>query len=397
MVVFRYIICYYIKYMILSEPLNRGGRNIMGFIERELKTNFEKHMKENIYYLRIIFFICFFIHIFYFIFFLYLNMKILAVYNVLSTLLYGSCFIVTIKKPNDIIFNLSVTEILIQTIVTAVAVGNSWGFYLFNFIVIVFAILRIYRIDNKTINKFSTAFYTIILSMISFYCSYFLSQNTVPLYDGFVDDSKKISMILYVFNSVLVFVCLIIISRVLFKGVDSYIKSSKIASQQINSMISTDPLTGLLNRRSMDYKIHMAVEKFNNKNESFSILLGDIDLFKNINDTYGHSVGDQVLVDISNIIKSQLRAGDSAGRWGGEEFLILLSEADKSTAVSVAERIRRNVEENSIIIEDGSKISHYITIGVATYSKNVTVDALIKEADKKLYIGKNSGRNRVVV
>ena len=369
----------------------------MGFVEQEFKSNFEKHMKENIYYLKIVFLVCFLIHIFYFIFFLHLNMSILAVYNVLSTLLYGSCLIITIKKPTDMIFNLSVAEMLIQTIVTAVAVGNSWGFYLFNFIAIVLAILRVYRIDSRTINKFSTALYTIILSMISFYCAYFLSQNTVPLYDGFFEDSKSISTILYVFNSILVFVCLAVISRVLFKGVNSYIKSSKIANQQINSMVNTDPLTGLLNRRSMDYRIRMAVEKFNDKKEPFSILMGDIDLFKNINDTYGHSVGDQVLVDVSNIIKSQLRADDSAGRWGGEEFLILLSDADKSTAVSVAERIRRNVEENSITIEDGSKISHYITIGVATYSKNVTVDDLIKEADKKLYIGKNSGRNRVVV
>lgn len=119
--------------------------------------------------------------------------------------------------------------------------------------------------------------------------------------------------------------------------------------------------------------------------------------FKKINDNYGHSVGDKVLVNLSGVIKSKLRYGDYAGRWGGEEFLVVLSDAGKGEAVSVAERIRIAIMETPTVLQDGRAVNCQVTIGVATITSGMTVDEVISEADKKLYLGKKSGRNRVKV
>lgn len=153
-------------------------------------------------------------------------------------------------------------------------------------------------------------------------------------------------------------------------------------------MANTDELTQISNRRTI---INIANKNF--KNDNFCVTIFDIDRFKLINDTYGHSVGDEVLKALSFLISNNLRKNDYLGRFGGEEFLIV-SKSNKEETVIMAERIRKLIEEY-----DYSEINTNLTVtssfGVAEKKNFKTVSLVINRADELLYKAKNSGRNIV--
>jgi diguanylate cyclase (GGDEF)-like protein len=157
----------------------------------------------------------------------------------------------------------------------------------------------------------------------------------------------------------------------------------------------TDPLTGLHNRRYMMQKLEEEMTRSKRYKTNFSIIIGDIDLFKKINDNYGHDGGDFVLKEFSNLLKSCLREQDSLARWGGEEFLMLIPETDLDGAVILAERIRKIVESKPYYYRD-YEIYFTITFGVASYNHEDSISDLIKRSDNGLYEGKKNGRNQVV-
>jgi diguanylate cyclase (GGDEF)-like protein len=124
----------------------------------------------------------------------------------------------------------------------------------------------------------------------------------------------------------------------------------------------------------------------------------DIDLFKKVNDTYGHKVGDLVLKRLSGIVLEALREVDVAGRIGGEEFAILLPETDGKQAIEVAERLRQLVESTPVILENGLPLKFTVSIGISSFAgKETNIDTLLNLADQALYKAKNSGRNKVVM
>ena len=154
---------------------------------------------------------------------------------------------------------------------------------------------------------------------------------------------------------------------------------------------STDQLTGLYNR----YKFEELFQTINNtmfrKENTMSLILMDIDYFKDINDNYGHNVGDNVLVQVSHILLSTLRENDIVCRWGGEEFVILLPETTLSNAVKVANKLRTYISEYQLNLI--GKIT--ASFGVSELQKGDKLEDLISKADKALYLAKNSGRNCV--
>ncbi len=133
-------------------------------------------------------------------------------------------------------------------------------------------------------------------------------------------------------------------------------------------------------------------EWFGFKNLSF--LFFDIDYFKKINDTYGHQVGDIVLRDVASCIAESLREGDTASRWGGEEMVVSLLGANEKDALNKAEEIRKSI--SNLTFDSAPDLSVSVSIGVASAEKGVSLEDLIKRADKALYKAKESGRNRVV-
>jgi diguanylate cyclase len=172
-------------------------------------------------------------------------------------------------------------------------------------------------------------------------------------------------------------------------------RASTQAERRMESMASTDPLTGLLNRRSMEERLREAAHGFQRTGRPFSVVMADIDRFKRINDLHGHAAGDRVLRAVSSLFGERLRAGDALARWGGEEFLLLLPETDLATACEVANRLRATAEAR-LSETAGLGDSVTLTFGVATFDRPMRVDACLKQADDALYAGKAEGRNRVV-
>lgn len=157
-----------------------------------------------------------------------------------------------------------------------------------------------------------------------------------------------------------------------------------------------DDLTGLYTRRYFLDSCSHEYSKVERYKKNFSIIIADIDYFKYFNDTYGHAMGDEILKILSSTLKANVRQGDVVCRYGGEEFAILLPEIVKDGATIIAEQLRSVVERELVMETRGSKVVT-ITAGVATYPEDGnTVEQIIVSADKYLYLGKESGRNKVV-
>ena len=159
----------------------------------------------------------------------------------------------------------------------------------------------------------------------------------------------------------------------------------------------TDPLTQLSNRRDMLEKLEYEKVRQKRSRRPFSLILGDIDDFKQINDNYGHDCGDSVLISMADIMRSMLREQDQLARWGGEEFLLMLPETDLYKAKLVAEKIRQAINAHAFRYNH-LNFSISMTFGVSvfdTYEKSI--DECIKEADLALYKGKGQGKNQVVM
>ncbi|MCR8922479.1 GGDEF domain-containing protein [Dasania sp. GY-MA-18] len=161
---------------------------------------------------------------------------------------------------------------------------------------------------------------------------------------------------------------------------------------ELRNLASTDTLTGLHNRRLILKLLSKDLEISTRYNRELSLLMVDIDHFKNINDKYGHQMGDHVLSLIAKKLEDECRQTDLVGRYGGEEFLIILPETNQQAAIELAERVRNEVNGLDI----GLSIAISCSIGVTSLIKGDSITTLIKRADDALYQAKDQGRNRVV-
>jgi diguanylate cyclase (GGDEF)-like protein/putative nucleotidyltransferase with HDIG domain len=162
---------------------------------------------------------------------------------------------------------------------------------------------------------------------------------------------------------------------------------------------STDPKTGLLNMRHFNLLMTWEFERATRSDEPFSLLMCDLDYLRNINNTYGHQAGDIVLQGIAEIIRRNTRVSDLAARFGGEEFVILLSNTDSKGAFQLAERLRSQLEQSRFDVGSQSgPIQATLSIGVASFPKDGrTAEVLMRQADLAVYEAKREGRNRVVI
>jgi len=167
--------------------------------------------------------------------------------------------------------------------------------------------------------------------------------------------------------------------------------------QEVQSLALTDPLTSLHNRRSLFQLGKIEFSRGHRMGRPIACMMLDLDLFKQINDNYGHPVGDQILQEFAKRCKDSVREIDLVGRYGGEEIIILLPETDLLPAVQVAERICSGVATTPIQVSQ-QEIHVTVSIGVAAKDENtVDLETLIARADQAMYIAKHKGRNRVAV
>lgn len=176
-------------------------------------------------------------------------------------------------------------------------------------------------------------------------------------------------------------------------GIKEWMHSNKTMISKLEELATYDGLTGIFNRQSIDAKLNYAISKVRRYPSSLSIILFDIDHFKKINDTFGHAVGDSILKELSNVTANSLRELDLLGRYGGEEFLIILQETSIEGAQTVAVKVCEAIANNAFDTVQQVTVS----LGVAELRDNETAEHFVQRADMALYVAKDSGRNRSVI
>jgi len=169
-------------------------------------------------------------------------------------------------------------------------------------------------------------------------------------------------------------------------------------NRRLEELSNTDGLTKLYNRRYFMELFELEFERSKRYGSNLGFIMIDIDHFKEFNDTYGHLLGDRILVEVARILKGNLRINDQIGRYGGEEFALMMPETDLSGALVVAERHRRWIDE-FMMREEDKELRITISLGVASFPemKADTLDDLVKLADDALLEAKREGRNRIMV
>jgi two-component system, cell cycle response regulator len=168
-------------------------------------------------------------------------------------------------------------------------------------------------------------------------------------------------------------------------------------NERLRHMSQTDGLTGLDNRRHLNDRLEEMFQHAQRLAEPFSCVMCDLDHFKSVNDTHGHQAGDEVLKQLSQILKDEAREIDRVGRYGGEEFMLLLPGTVLDAAVTFAERVRKRIEGNTFTFPGGT-LTRTASFGVSgwPHPKVKACDSLVRAADDALYVAKETGRNRVV-
>lgn len=178
---------------------------------------------------------------------------------------------------------------------------------------------------------------------------------------------------------------------------DVILKQWHQRGREVSLLSQLDSLTNLYNRRTVNEHLERLMER-STESDRISILLLDLDFFKQINDTYGHMAGDDVLREVGHLLQSTMRKNDLAGRFGGEEFIVVLYRSAHEIGMSVAERIRARIAEIRVTTPAGQVVQVTASIGVSTFSPfgMVGVDQILSQADHALYAAKDAGRNRVI-
>ena len=168
------------------------------------------------------------------------------------------------------------------------------------------------------------------------------------------------------------------------------------ANERLAVAAKIDPLTGLYNRRGFAEEAETEIKRVFRSGRPFSIVIGDVDNFKDFNDQYGHACGDHVLNRVSDLLRERTRDVDRIARWGGEEFILLLPETEAAGAGALAAKLRETIADNLFEFED-RRLRITMTFGVAEHRKGESLEACIARADAALYHGKEHGRNKVMV
>ena len=161
--------------------------------------------------------------------------------------------------------------------------------------------------------------------------------------------------------------------------------------KELRKLSMTDKLTGLWNRVKLDQGLNAQRASHTVYNETYAVMIIDIDLFKNVNDTFGHNIGDSVLIDMATVLRDHVRPRDLVGRWGGEEFMVILPNADDGTALEIGESIRMAVKNHNF----GKAGNLTVSIGICKVNENLRILEVVDRADRALYKAKTSGRDRV--
>lgn len=329
-------------------------------------------------------------HVFYVFYFHAIGSYFMSFFNVFSVAFYIALFVVFLNKKYMGVMIFLFTEVCVHSFFAAVVVGLNSGFDLFIICVVfsIFFVKNITQASRKVIYAlYAFAFVTLISIQLAPYC-FDLSMFRVLLAE------EQISFI-FIFNAALAFIMVLFFSVIFLDDVEKDKIILKRQNARLLELARVDSLTGLLNRRAMKQRLENAFYTKSNYGVEFVVAIMDIDNFKQINDQFGHSCGDQVVKRLASIVQRKVRETDYVCRWGGDEVLILLNKASLEGAVSTMKRIFYQIS-NTKMKYDQNDLNITVTIGICSSKGYYLLQDIIVEADRRLYSGKRKGKNRIV-
>jgi diguanylate cyclase len=325
-------------------------------------------------------------HLALFILFTFLQIPLLAWFNFASVLLYISCIVLNLKGKSRFTYSAGMLEVLLHAAISTRILGWESGFHYY--ILCLTPLIFFFPIGN---HYFKASLAGILCGI---YFSLYLIVHTLPPLHLL---SLFTLQILHFVNATATFVVFSFLSHYYLRSANEVEQALKLANERLTELAHTDPLTHLLNRRTMMEHLEQQAAHYRSTGEPFSILLCDVDDFKAFNDRYGHECGDYVLVAVTELMQSKLRSCDSLARWGGEEFLVLLPGSNLGSAWEIADLLRECVYRHAFLYQ-GLQLCITLTFGVAVFNTpGEEVTRCISRADNALYEGKHSGKNCVIL
>ncbi len=314
-----------------------------------------------------------------------LDIMNLAVINVGSICIYIVAIFMGRRNHIDFAYLLCTFEVLAHAVIATLILGWMSGFHYY---VSVIALFGFFHPSRRLWPKLVGA-----VIMFALYAMLFaVAQRTQVSAHVSLDLQSAFEKL----NLAIFFIVNVLLGLMYTKAVEDVETRLRSANRRLDRMARTDALTGLLNRHSMVELLTRAVTDVEQGSHTFTLILGDVDDFKSINDQYGHNCGDQVLNEVADLLRLSVRMPDQIARWGGEEFLIFLPDTGAAASMLVADRIRRRLEDH-VTLCGGIQISVTMSFGVSQYRANETFERTILGADRALYAGKAQGKNCVVL
>ncbi len=334
---------------------------------------------------------CIFTHVVFLVYSLINSVDALAIFNVFSVTLYVVLLLFVEKRSTLITFIISYGEIAVHAFFATLMLGQEFGFSFYFLVLVPMSFNLLHTPEVKQYRGISILL--AVFSFCMFSCSYTVSFYTDPIYDATA--FRETIPLIYMMNIFVAFFNCAFFSVLFAYDVDTAMGKLYSKNRELNVLANRDALTGLYNRRTMTGHVANMYEDYQTTETPFSLVIGDIDDFKKVNDSLGHDCGDLVLKTVAKVLRSLTRDNDFICRWGGEEFLILLKNAEKSQAHRIAERFRERISESEVRYKD-VVLSVTMTFGVSCANESKSYEDLFRLADHRLYEGKSNGKNQVV-
>lgn len=324
-------------------------------------------------------------HFIFMVLFHLIDVRFMFYFNLGSVLTYILCMTLYPKGKIRVVIVISTIEVLLNCGLAVVYLGWDSGFAHFIILLVVVAFHSQSSITPMTIIR--AAAYSLLYLHLRLYC-----RNTAPL----VEIDRSVLRTIETLNISFFFVSVIATiyySRWTTLRTERELRHSR---RQLETLAQTDELTKLSNRKTMLERIDTAARTARETGRTYALIMADIDNFKNYNDMYGHDCGDALLRETAGIVKGSVRSDDCVSRWNGEEFLILLADADLEIGMQLAERIRKTVCGHIFPYED-LRIRLTMTFGVTVCDGWYDISHEIRESDRALRDGKRKGKNCICV
>lgn len=343
----------------------------------------EGRVNITVFFVNIFLLLC---HLFLMVIYIIIGHKFMLLVNFISIIIYSS-YIIRCYKHTDEYILVTFIEIWLHMVLAIICLGWSLSFQNWSFALITSYFLPAFSSNNlKKTHRRSFIFSGIIILtyfLLSIFTHAVILESPYPI-------SKSIRRVLFTANNLFSFFSITMFA--LF-----YTSKSRRKEYELSRKADYDELTKLYNRYALNQISENIIKESIESKKPYSVAILDIDFFKKVNDTYGHTTGDLVLSNIGKILNAYSNEDIIVGRWGGEEFVLIAPSSVSYTDFKKTLRsLRVKVSKFKFITEDNTYINVTVSIGAASIDNNDSLENAVKAADEKLYEAKNTGRNKVV-